>query len=156
MLMLLFRAGDNLYAIASASVVEVIAIVTLRRLDQVPPYVAGVFNYRGSIVPVIDLCSLIVSTPCRSRYSTRIIMVKDNSDRLLGLLAEQVTETLTLADTDLSAVEVPLNQVPYLGEILMNGNRMIQRFHWETLISEVQHASLTAGENTQTNVANQH
>ncbi|WP_448286444.1 chemotaxis protein CheW [Phormidesmis priestleyi] len=154
--MLLFRAGDNLYAIASAQVVEVIAIVTLRKLDQVPPYVAGVLNYHGSIVPVIDLCSLIVGTPCRSRYSTRIIMMKDTSDRLLGLLAEQVTETLSQDDTELSPIEVPLSNAPYLGEILMNGNRMIQRFHWETLISEAQHASLTAGEHTQTNVANQH
>ncbi|KAM3093852.1 chemotaxis protein CheW [Phormidesmis sp. 146-12] len=155
MLMLLFQAGENLYAIDSAQVIEVIAIVTLRKLDRVPSHVAGVFNYRGSIVPVIDLSSLIVDTPCRSRYSTRIMMVKDQRDRLLGLLAERVTETLSQADTELSPIE-PLHHAPYLGEILINGNRMIQRFHWETLISEVQRTFLIAGENAQANVTNQH
>ena len=156
MLMLLFHAGDNLYALDSSQVVEVIPMVVLRKIHHVPDYVAGVFNYRGIIVPVIDLCHLIHGTACRSRFSTRIIMVnytaKDGGHRRLGLMAERVTETLKRPDLDPKNAP-KVNDVPYLGEMFMDELGMIQRIHWEHLITEVQHASLLAGGNIQTNGA---
>ena len=156
MLMLLFHAGDNLYALDSSQVVEVIPMVVLRKIHHVSDYVAGVFNYRGTIVPVIDLCHLIQGTACRYRFSTRIIMVnytaKDGGHRRLGLMAERVTETLKRPDLDPKTAS-KVNDVPYLGEIFMDQKGMIQRIHWEHLITEVQHASLLAGGNIQTNGA---
>lgn len=156
MLMLLFHAGDNLYALDCSQVVEVIPIVVLRKIHHVPDYVAGVFNYRGTIVPVIDLCHLIQGTACRSRFSTRIIMVnytaKDGEYHSLGLMAEQVTETLNRPDLEPKNA-LTVNNVPYLGEMFMDEKGMIQRIYWEHLIAEVQDPSLLAGGNVQTNGA---
>ena len=75
MLMLLFSLGQDRYAIESSQVVEVVSIVNLRKIPHTPDYVAGVFNYRGLIVPVIDLCSLTQGYPSHARFSTRIILV---------------------------------------------------------------------------------
>lgn len=156
MLLLLFHAGDNLYALDSSQVVEVLPMVVLRKIYHVPDYVAGVFNYHGTIVPVIDLCYLIQRTACRSRFSTRIIMVnytaKDGGHRLLGLMAERVTETLSRPDSHFKNA-LTVNDVPYLGEMFMNEKGMIQLIHWQHLISDVQHVSLLAGGNIQTNGA---
>ena len=83
-------------------------MVLLRKIQHVPDYVAGVFNYRGSIVPVIDLCHLIQGTPCRLRFSTRIIMVNHTTKdgmHCLGLMAERVTETLSRPDIERKNVE---------------------------------------------------
>ena len=92
MLMLIFSVGDNLYTLDTAHVVEVIPRVNLRQLHQIPEYVAGLFNYRGAIVPVIDLCQLIQNHPSLSCLSTRIITVnyveKENTKRWLGLMAD--------------------------------------------------------------------
>lgn len=138
MLMLIFSVGDNLYALDTAHVVEVIPRVNLRQLHQVPEYVAGLFNYRGAIVSVIDLCQLIQNYPSRSYLSTRIIMVnyvgKDNTKRWLGLMAERVTETLNKPDKDLVDTEVALNETPYLGEMMMDEKGMIQRIRLEYLL----------------------
>ena len=129
MLLLLFHAGDNLYALDSSQVVEVIPMVVLRKIHHVPDYVAGVFNYRGTIVPVIDLCHLIQGTACLSRFSTRIIMVKypakDGEHHHLGLMAERVTETLNRPDLDPKNA-LPVNDVPYFGEMFMDELGMIQ------------------------------
>lgn len=156
MLMLLFHAGDNLYALDSSQVVEVIPMVVLRKIYHVPDYVAGFFNYRGTIVPVIDLCHLIQGTTCRPRFSTRIIMVnytaKDGGQHRLGLMAERVTETLKRPDIDPKNA-LTVNDVPYLGEMFMDDLGMIQLIHWEHLMTEVQRASLLAGGNIQTNGA---
>ncbi len=138
MLMLIFSVDDNLYALDTAHVVEVIPRVNLRQLHQVPEYVAGLFNYRGAIVPVIDLCQLIQNHPSRSYLSTRIIMVnyvgKDNTKRWLGLMAERVTETLNKPDKDLVDTEVVMNEAPYLGEMMMDEKGMIQRIRLEYLL----------------------
>jgi chemotaxis-related protein WspB len=75
MLLLTFRAAESLYAVDVARVVEVVPRVDLRRLPHAPAFIAGVFDYRGTVVPVIDLAVLLGSEPCRHRLSTRIILV---------------------------------------------------------------------------------
>ena len=59
MLLLLFHLGSELYAIESSQVIEIIPTVNLRPLHHVPDYVAGLFNYRGKFIPVIDLSQLL-------------------------------------------------------------------------------------------------
>lgn len=75
MLLLTFRAGGNSYAVDVAHVVEVVPRVDVRRLPHAPDFIAGLFDYRGTIVPVIDLGIRLGSESCRDRLSTRIILV---------------------------------------------------------------------------------
>lgn len=159
MLMLLFYVGDNMYALDSSQVVEVIPRVSMRKIHHAPDYVAGLFKYRGAIVPVIDLCHLIQGLPSRSYLSTRIIMVsyvgKDNSKRCIGLMAERVTETLNKPDSELVDGGTPLNDAPaYLGEMIMDDKGMIQRIRLEYLLSDSQHKYLVAGKNEGSNDPN--
>lgn len=155
MLMLLFYVGDNLYALDSSQVVEVIPRVIVRKIHHVPDYVAGLFNYRGAIVPVIDLCHLIQGKPSRSYLSTRIIMVnyvgKDNTTRCLGLMAERVTETLNKPDTAFVDTGTQLDEAPYLGEMIMDEKGMIQQIRLEYLLLDSQHKYLLTAGNASTN-----
>ncbi len=45
MLLLTFRAAENLYAIDVAHVVEVVPRINLRRLPHAPGFLAGLFDY---------------------------------------------------------------------------------------------------------------
>lgn len=139
MLLLLFQAGDHLYAIDTAHITEVIPIVALRKIHSVPDHVAGVFNYRGSILPMIDLCHLIQGTACRSRFSTRIIIVNYDDEigtHQLGLMAERVTETLNRPD--LTSTPTDLANASFLGNLFMDEKGMIQQIHWQQLIANIQ------------------
>ncbi|MCD6059922.1 MAG: cheW-like domain protein [Moraxellaceae bacterium] len=101
MLYLLLQLGGDRYALDAGSVVEVLPLVELRHLPQAPPGIAGIFSYHGTPVPVLDLCLLALGRPVRRRFSTRIVLVAlPDSDRLLGLMAEQVTQTLRRASED--------------------------------------------------------
>ncbi len=118
-----------------------ISLVELKKLAQSPQYVAGLLNYRGEIIPVIDLCQLLVGNTYRSQLSTRIIIVSYRSDEqntyLLGLIAERVTEILNVQETDVySGVQV--NTAPYLEKIIKNGQDIIQCIQIESLLSESQ------------------
>jgi chemotaxis-related protein WspB len=145
MLLLLFNIGDHLYAIDTTHVTEVIPCVIVRKIQAVPNYVAGVFNYHGYIVRVIDLCRLIQGIPSHIRFSTRIIIVNYRNPagalQYLGLMAERVTETLSRPGSPLAQPQA----IPYFGELFMDERGMIQQIHWEQLVSESQSALLAEG-----------
>lgn len=102
MLFLHFQIGDDGFALAVDRIVEILPLVKLMRERQVPEGVAGSFDYRGRFVPVVDLCELELGRPARRRLSTRIIMVRlpEDENILIGLIAENVTETLRRDATD--------------------------------------------------------
>ncbi len=52
---LVFELDELQCALDSASVVEALRAVALRPMPGQPDFIAGVFDLRGSIVPVLDL-----------------------------------------------------------------------------------------------------
>ncbi|HBB35074.1 MAG TPA: chemotaxis protein CheW [Cyanobacteria bacterium UBA8803] len=141
--MLVFYVGNDRYGIDTSQVVEVIPMVILRKLPHAPDYIAGVFNYRGKIVPAIDLCHLIQGLPSRSYLSTRIVMVNyfdtGNTPQLVGLMAERVTETINKPDNEGGENGFEVKEAPYLGEMIMDEQGMIQQVRLEYLLSERKH-----------------
>ena len=134
MLMVVFRLGHERYAVRADCVVEIVPLVALKLLPQAPPYVAGLFNYRARVTPVIDLCKLALGRRCEDFLSSRIILIDydrvsgmapNGRGQILGLLAEQVTETCTLPSST-SASPVNVAQTPYLGEIFYSGAELNQ------------------------------
>ena len=151
MLMLLFYVGDDRYALDSRRVVEVVPTVTLKKIHNAPEYISGLFNYRGHLVPVIDLCQMIQGREARAYLSTRIVLVncqlpdnsKGNGDGLrgpliLGLMAERVTETLDKPETEFVSPGIKIDSTPYLGEMIADDRGMIQFVRVEHLLPESQ------------------
>ena len=69
-----------------------------------PATVRGAFDFRGQPVPLIDLSQLALGQPSRDHLSTRIVLVHcpdgRGGSRLLGLVAEHVTETFRRQASD--------------------------------------------------------
>ncbi len=98
MLLLLFETGNGRFALDCREVVEIIPLLRLKKIPASPSYVAGIINYHSQAVPVLDLCALTENVPCREVYSTRIILIRyplaEGDDRLVGLIAERVTDVV--------------------------------------------------------------
>jgi chemotaxis-related protein WspB len=138
MLLLQFQAGNDRYGLEVSRVIEVIPMVAFRPLPHAEESVAGLFNYRGTMVPVIDVTVLLASTPSRPLMSTRIILVdytgRDGEPHVLGLLAERVTETVSCTEGELKPIGIDVPEAPYLGEILIYPGGMLQRLKIENLL----------------------
>src|SRR4249920_4479 len=96
MLFVLFQVGKDRYALAASEIIEVLPLVELRGVPCAPPPVAGLFNYHGTPVPVIDMTQCMANQSARRWLSTRIILVKyaarEDEIRTLGLMAERAVE----------------------------------------------------------------
>jgi chemotaxis-related protein WspB len=127
-LLLRFRLGEDEYALDTSDVVTVLPVVELKTIPQAPDGVAGVFNYRGTPVPVVDLAQEATGLRARPNLHTRIVVVRDRlqgaGDRLLGLLVEGATSTLRRAASDFS--DARLAGPEYLGPVTADGSRVVQ------------------------------
>jgi chemotaxis-related protein WspB len=130
MLVLIFYLGDTMYTMKCDRVREVAPMVKLKEVPHTPDYFAGLFNYRGMVVPVIDLRQLIQGRPCQMRLSTRIILVdylrEDKTPAIIGLMAERVTDAVKKSQDAFVSPGLSIQEAPYLGGFIMEGNEMIQ------------------------------
>ena len=138
MMYVLFSVGNDRYALDTSHVVEVVPRVELWQIPKAPLYVAGLFRYRGRLVPVLDLCQLMQGQPCPVRLSTRILLVhhpgEDGLSHILGLMVERVTDTLTSDDVAFAPAGITAEGAPYLRDIATDAHGMIHRLHVEALL----------------------
>jgi chemotaxis-related protein WspB len=149
MLFLKFRIGSESYALDTARIAEVLPLLEITRVPHAPAGVAGLINYRGACVPVVDLSELMLGEPARPHISTRLILVH-YGEHLLGLIAEQATETMrrdagSFADSGLAS-----DAAPYLGPVTHDGGRLIQWIEVQKLLPTAISSVLfrQAGENS--------
>ena len=131
MVYLLFQIGTDRYALEAAKIVAVEPMVHLKRIPQAAAGVAGVFDYHGQPVPVVDLSAMALGNPAEESLSTRLVLVQygtiDGQPRLLGLMAEKATETARFTQEDFQESGVTSQGAPYLGPVVNHARGIVQR-----------------------------
>ena len=95
-----FELGADRYLLPVAQVAAVLPLPALKALPGAPEGVAGVLNYRGKPVPVLDLPRLALGRPAELRRGTRLVLVNypaPAGSRLLGLIVERATTVARVA-----------------------------------------------------------
>jgi len=133
MLFLKFRIGGESYALDTAQIAEVLPLLEITRVPQTPAGVAGLINYRGRPVPVIDLSELMLGEPARPHISTRLILVR-HGEHLLGLIAEQATEMMRREAGSFTDSRLASDAAPYLGPVAQDGGRLVRWIEVQKLL----------------------
>jgi chemotaxis-related protein WspB len=140
MVFLLFQLGRERYALDIRRVAEVLPLLNLKQIPRAPAGVAGLFDYRGAPVPVLDLPQLTLGRAAQPRLGTRIVLVHYGAAtgelRLLGLIAEKATETVRRDAADFVESGVTNDGAPYLGPVASDARGLIQRIEVDRLLSE--------------------
>ena len=116
----------------------------MQRFVQGLAGIAGVLDYRGGLVPVIDLSEVALGRASVRRLSTRIVVARhigpQRTERLVGLIAEGATE---LATVELEAFKPSgiATDNAYTGPIAKGPYGTVQRVDLATLIPSVLHAA---------------
>ncbi|WP_058542951.1 chemotaxis protein CheW [Pseudomonas fluorescens] len=141
MLFLVFCIGHERYALQAIDVVEVLPRLPLKPIAQAPSWVAGVFAWRGTVVPVIDLCALTFGHSAKARTSTRLVLVRYQGDtqqtgQVLGLILEQATDTVRCDPADFKPYGLDNRQAPYLGPVREDAQGLLQWVRVNDLLDE--------------------
>jgi chemotaxis-related protein WspB len=145
MLFVVLQVGENRFAIEASQTIEVLPLVEWKTSLHVLPGGFGLFNYHGTPAPIVDLADLIFGRTSRLWMSTRVVIVKDPSGsdgELLGLLAEQVTETKRLDEAEFKTGCLALPEAPYLGAVAITDEGILQRIEIAHLLPDHVRAQL--------------
>lgn len=141
-----FNLDDFHYVLSIVDVVEIIPYVKLKALTKFPEYIAGQCKYRGTLVPVIDLCSLFLQRPCNRKLSTRILIVDvvgtNPANELAGLMAEKATEIIKVEDDDFMDANKYGEDLPCTGQVLSDPTGLICRLRTSDIFSKINYKEL--------------
>lgn len=99
------RLRDGWYALRLESLIEIFPAPRITRVPSVPEHILGVMNFRGEILPVIDL-KRFFSLPQSEPAAERIVVVVKHGEVRTGLLVDGVGDLVPLSPDDLT--EEPL------------------------------------------------
>lgn len=96
---LTFKLDDEVFAVDVAKVREILELTSITKVPQTPPFMRGVINLRGSVVPVVDLRLKFGMTETERTVDTCIIVVEvthEHETLVLGALADSVQEVFEM------------------------------------------------------------
>lgn len=96
---LTFKLADEEYGVEILKVRELIGIMDITAVPQMPVYMKGVINLRGKVIPVVDLRLKFDLEEIEHTEETCIIVVDVGKE--IGIIVDTVSEVLDIAVKDI-------------------------------------------------------
>ncbi len=98
-----FTIGDEEYGVDIMAIREIKGWTVTTDLPNTPPYMRGVINLRGAIVPILDLRARFAGqlTEANERH---VIIVVAVGRRVAGILVDAVADIITVRTADIQPV----------------------------------------------------
>ncbi len=134
-----FRIGDQEFCVNIMSVREIRGWTPATALPHAPPFVMGVINLRGVVLPIVDLAGRLgmKTTEPTPRH---VIIVTQVKSRVIGLLVDAVSDILTVTDDNIQPtpeVSSDLERQYARGILAMEG-RMICLLELESVFPDTE------------------
>lgn len=132
-----FKVGEVDYVLPASEVVQMESFTQATHVPGAPPWVAGLVQIRGQVMPVIDLRARFGLPPIARSLESRIVVVNDGG-RQVGLLADSAREVLRLESEDFhSPPEIITSQTHgFVSQVAQAGKRLVMRIDFLKVISQ--------------------
>ncbi|MGL6193770.1 MAG: chemotaxis protein CheW, partial [Thermoguttaceae bacterium] len=94
---LTFRLGNEDYGIEIRYVTEIVGMQKITEVPDMPPFVKGVVNLRGQVIPVLDM-RLRFNMESRNYDERTCIIVVNINGAQVGLVVDTVNEVRNIDD----------------------------------------------------------
>jgi len=101
---IVIQMGNEQYGIDIKYVENIVRMQHVTRVPKVAPYIKGVINLRGEVIPIMDLRCKMELPAIENTNSTRVIIVKLEQQGVVGLIVDEVKEVVTLLVEDIEKV----------------------------------------------------
>lgn len=98
--LLSFRVGGQDYSVDIMSVREIRGSAKATSLPHAPPFIKGVINLRGTVLPIIDLAARL-DLSSGEDTARNVIIVVDLGGRTAGLMVDAVSDILAIPSDDM-------------------------------------------------------
>lgn len=97
---LTFVLGEEEYGIDITKVKEIIGVMEVTHIPRTPPFIKGVINLRGKVIPVMDL-RLKFGMPELAYTNETVFIVVEVGGALIGIVVDTVREVLNIHEAEI-------------------------------------------------------
>ncbi|MGI5985466.1 MAG: purine-binding chemotaxis protein CheW [Clostridiales bacterium] len=126
---LLFSIDDSYYGLPLAMALEILTIQSITRLPRVAPYIKGIINLRGKVIPVLDVRTKLGISE-RAYDDKTCIIVIDLHDMHVGLIVDMVCEVLSVPQENI--IPPPKNYASYISSVSQLDDKIVLNLDCET------------------------
>lgn len=119
-----FRLQDEVYALDILHVQEIIKVLPITQVPLSAPWVSGVINLRGKIIPLIHLARRMGLKETEMNRNTRFMIVRGKTQHV-GLVVDEVLEVLRLSEAAQEAPPSHLAHRDYLQSVSKQDRGMV-------------------------------
>lgn len=133
------RLGSEQYGIDIKYIDNIVRMTRITRIPSAQRYFKGIINLRGEIIPVMSLRLKFDLEPDEYTNSTRIIIIKLESQSAIGIIVDEVKEVVTLDD---ASIEKPTSSnsndigIQYLSGVGKHDDGLITLLNISSVIIE--------------------
>jgi len=130
------KLGEERYGIDISYVDNIVRMTRMTRVPKVAPYIKGVINLRGEVVPVMSTRIKMGLDPDVETHSTRIIILKFETQGYIGFIVDEVNEVVTLDTNTIDKVPYDVKDENFIQGVGKSGDGLISILDLETLIED--------------------
>lgn len=140
--LLAFWVAEEEYAAEIVEIQEIIKVPELTEVPRAPAAVLGIISLRGTIVPVVDLRTLLHLPRAEATSGARVLVLR-GGDEPVGLLVDRVSSVVRL---DREAIEPVPRTMQQAGSDLLHGvgrdaERMLIVLNLEAILTVLEAAA---------------
>ncbi|HJV94290.1 MAG TPA: chemotaxis protein CheW [Azonexus sp.] len=128
---LTFLLGDEMFAFGILAIREIIEYGHLTEVPMTPPFIRGVINLRGAVVPVVDLAVRFGRPPRPDTKRTCIVILDVDAPsgrQEMGFVVDAVSEVLEIPAADIEpppefGISIRIDFISAMGKI--NGHFVV-------------------------------
>lgn len=102
-----FTLGEEEYAIDINFTQEIMRIPSLTKLPNTPPFLEGVFNLRGKVIPVFDLKKEFIMAQTERSIDSRLLIL-DLDGIEAGIIVDDVSEVMKIDKESIKSLDTEI------------------------------------------------
>jgi len=119
-----YRIGNNDLVSQLGEVVEILDVPEYSRVPLTQPWIRGIANIRGNLLPIIDLNGCLTGSVTRFTDKTRVLVI-DYNGFYSGLIVEEVLGLKHFLDDEYSLEDAQVDEflLPYTQHVFRRGRQ---------------------------------
>ncbi len=128
--LVVFRQGEEEYALQIDQIKEVVITPNITKMPQTPEYVKGVANIRGNIIAILNLEEKFgLKASAENEDGKNFTLVIESEQFKAGILVKEVPNTLAVREKDIeesvNLIQDTSMEQNYISGIVKKDNRLI-------------------------------
>jgi purine-binding chemotaxis protein CheW len=131
-----FQIGEEYYGIGVSNVQEIIRYKKPTKVFNANPIITGVINFRGDVIPIINM-HLKFCLPTAEYDTYTVIIVVEVNTRTMGLIVDRVSDIITVSKEEIKLVNNEFAEdmkTEYLSGLINKDDRVIMLLEPSQLI----------------------